>query len=234
MRWLNRDPIEEWDGGNLYSFLRNAPTCYIDKFGLYRWVVIYYSRPDQPEFRRAAETYKREVERSRLFSRKCDYVIMKGALTAEEFKKAWKEIDALTRKEGSKYKIKSLHIFSHSSPGVLFLRGTMLESSDIEALPKLNWLTDGNIVCHGCNTGIYDGHGDSVAKSFATGQGVIAQGQTGFAQFSENARRRTWWTRVDSDSKNVYLWSYGDGGHDWTFGDARSPQTEHPPREGRK
>ena len=70
-------------------------------------------------------------------------------------------------------------------------------------------------------------------KSLAAGQGVQSLGQTGFAQFSENPNRRTWFTRVDSDSQSVYLWSYGDGGPRWTFGEARAPQIEHPPKEGR-
>jgi len=33
-RWVNRDPIEEWGGKNLYSFLGNEPTHYVDPFGL--------------------------------------------------------------------------------------------------------------------------------------------------------------------------------------------------------
>ena len=33
-RWLNRDPIEENGGINLYKFALNAPTIYVDRFGL--------------------------------------------------------------------------------------------------------------------------------------------------------------------------------------------------------
>ena len=234
MRWLTRDPIEELDSSNLYLFVWNRPSCSVDKLGLYRWVAIYYSRTDQAEFRRAAETYKREIERNKSFNPKCDSVLIKGALTADEFRKVWDAINSETKKDGDQYKIKSLHIFTHSGPGALFLRGTSLWSSDISALPKLNWATGGNVVCHGCNTGIHDEDGNSVAKSLAAGQGVPAQGQTGFAQFSESAIRRTWFTRVDANSQDVYLWSYGDGGQSWTFGMARSPQTELPPKEERK
>ena len=79
-----------------------------------------------------------------------------------------------------------------------------------------------------------DEDGNSVAKSLAIGQGVPSQGQTGFAQFSENANRRTGFTRVGADSQDVYLWSYGDGGPSWTFGTARVPQTELPPKEENK
>jgi RHS repeat-associated protein len=33
-RWLNRDPIEEWGGLNLYGFVDNSPLDYVDLFGL--------------------------------------------------------------------------------------------------------------------------------------------------------------------------------------------------------
>ena len=234
MRWFNRDPMEEDGGGNLYSFVLNRVPYCLDKLGLYRWVAIYYSRFDQPEFRRAAETYKNEIERSSTFNSKCDSVIIKGALTADEFRKVWGEVNNETRKEGNQYKIKSLHIFTHSGPGRLFLYGTSLNASTMEALTRLNWAAGGHVICHGCSTGVHDEDGNSVAKSLAAGQGVRSLGQTGFAQFSENLNRRTWFTRVDSDSQNVYLWSYGDGGPTWTFGKARTPKIEYPPKEGKK
>ena len=233
MRWLTRDPIGELDGGNLYSFVINRVPYCIDKFGLYRWVAIYYSRSDQPEFKRAAETYKREIERSKTFNPKCDCVIIKGALTSEEFRNVWGEIINETRFDGDQYKIKSLHIYTHSGPGAIFLRGTSLNASEIVALPRLNWSEGGSVVCHGCNTGVHDEDGNSVAKSLAEGQGVQALGQTGFAQFSESPIRRTWFTRVDVDSQNVYLWSYGDGGPSWTFGMARTPQRAQPSKGGK-
>ena len=37
-RWLNRDPIEEEGGENLYAFCGNNPIVYIDKFGYDIWV----------------------------------------------------------------------------------------------------------------------------------------------------------------------------------------------------
>src|SRR5207237_770238 len=33
-RWINRDPIMEWGGMNLYRFVRNSPTDMADLFGL--------------------------------------------------------------------------------------------------------------------------------------------------------------------------------------------------------
>ena len=37
-RWLNRDPIGERGGNNLYCSLRNNPMCYVDSFGQQIWV----------------------------------------------------------------------------------------------------------------------------------------------------------------------------------------------------
>jgi RHS repeat-associated protein len=33
-RWVNRDPIQEWGGANLYCFLENQPTAFVDLLGL--------------------------------------------------------------------------------------------------------------------------------------------------------------------------------------------------------
>ena len=121
-----------------------------------------------------------------------------------------------------------MHIFTHSGLGMLYLRESSLNPSMIRALPRLNWAKDGKVVCHGCNTGLHDEDGNSVAKSFSAGQGVDAWGQTGFSQFSENNKRRWWFTRVDGNSQDVYLWSYGNGGRRSTFGSARPPQIEKP------
>ena len=212
----------------MYGFVDNRISFGFDKLGLYRWVAIYYSRADQPEFRRAAETYIRKVTRSKNFNSTCDGVIIKGALTAEEFSSVWDEIKRQTDRIGNQYKIKSLHIFTHSGPGMLHLRESSLNHSRIKALPRLNWAKDGKVVCHGCNTGIHDEDENSVTRSLSEGQGVDSWGQTGFSQFSKNPKRRSWFTRVDGNSQDVYLWSYGNGGRKWTFGSARPPQIDKP------
>ena len=103
-----------------------------------------------------------------------------------------------------------------------------MSSGEIQKLPRLNWASDGSVVNHGCNSGLHDEDGNSVAKSFAKGQGVLSKGQTGFSQFSENPQKRTWFTRVDAGSNDVYLWSFGDGGPKWTFGAARPTNDERP------
>jgi hypothetical protein len=47
-RWINRDPIEEWNGINLYTFVGNSPVSWVDDFGQEK------KRPDtNPPSRRA-------------------------------------------------------------------------------------------------------------------------------------------------------------------------------------
>ena len=48
-RWINRDPIEEIGGVNLYAFVVNNPTRYADKFGLehnHYWYIPEITFPD--------------------------------------------------------------------------------------------------------------------------------------------------------------------------------------------
>jgi hypothetical protein len=67
----------------------------------------------------------------------------------------------------------------------------------------------------------------STNKTYSISKTLI-WGQTGFSQFSENPQKRTWFTRVDAGSNDVYLWSFGDGGPKWTFGAARPTNDERP------
>lgn len=223
-RWTARDPLEEKGGVNLHAFCENDPVNSCDILGLKRWVMIYYSALGQPEFRRAAETAKRGVERQSGFDPKCDQVLMKGVTSADDFTTAWAVAARETDGSDPNLKVREAHLFTHSGPGKIYMRGGTVTAASIKQLPRLNWDVDGKVICHGCNSGIWDASGDSVAGNFAQGQSVLALGQTGFSQFSEREDRRTIFTRVGSDSQTVYLWSYGDGGQSWTFGDARPPR----------
>ena len=231
-RWTTRDPIEEEDSPNLYQFVKNNSLLFIDPLGLRRWIMFYYSRPEKIEFLKAALTAKREIEKRPDFNAKCDKVILKGAMSATGFQVAW--ADALRETTGSdpNLKIEEVHLFTHSGFGEIILLNSGLSANQITELPRLNWAENGSVVAHGCNSGIWDASGDSVAGSFANGQGVPALGQTGFSQFSERLDRRTIFSRVGSDSKTVYLWSYGDGGRTFTYGAARAPRVFYPEDKG--
>ena len=231
-RWMTRDPIEEEDSANLYQFVGNNPITFFDPFGLKRWIIFYYSRAGQEEFKRAAQTAKRDIENKTGFNPKCDAVLLKGASSVSGFQDAWNEALKETTGSDPNLKVVEAHLFTHSAPGVIYLWGEILSAMQIKELPKLNWADDGQIISHGCNSGLWDASGDSVAGSFANGQGVKAMGQTGYSQFSESPDKRTIFTRVGPDSKSVYLWSYGDGGPRWTFGAARQPYVFEPEENG--
>lgn len=227
-RWTTRDPIEERGGENLYAFCSNDPVDSIDFLGLKRWIMFYYSVQGQGEFRRAAETAKRNIEGGSSFNPKCDAVILKGASSATEFQAAWVAAQSETSGSAPELKVEAVHLFTHSGPGAIYLRGGSLNARQIQELPKLNWSENGRVVAHGCNSGVWNDEKESVAGSFAKGQGVTAWGQSGFSQFSERPDRRTLFSRVGADSRSVYLWSYGDGGREWTFGEARQANVFDP------
>jgi RHS repeat-associated protein len=49
-RWLNRDPIAEWGGLNLYTYVNNSPDFWVDVFGLfglYEGPITFPSTPSQ-------------------------------------------------------------------------------------------------------------------------------------------------------------------------------------------
>jgi RHS repeat-associated protein len=68
-RWLNRDPMGENAGLNLYAFLKNDPVIYIDAYGLQKlvkvieppgkvvcdgngnWVEVFTVRPEDPDYK---------------------------------------------------------------------------------------------------------------------------------------------------------------------------------------
>ena len=223
-RWLTRDPIGVYGGANLYSFCKNESVDSVDPYGLTRWVLLYYSRENQTAFRRAAMTMKREIEGRFSFNPRCDEVIIKGVHKSVELEYVWNSVDSQTRGRGDVYKIKELHLFTHSGTPGLYLYNETYGHQQIKKLPRLNWSDDGKIVCHGCNSAVWDGQGNSVAGSFAWGQEVSVEGQIGFSTFSEKAEYRSFFTKVDEGSRDVYLWRYGQGGwRENSFGAAADP-----------
>jgi uncharacterized protein RhaS with RHS repeats len=36
-RWINRDPVQEWGGPNVYTYVGNDPINYVDPLGLWWW-----------------------------------------------------------------------------------------------------------------------------------------------------------------------------------------------------
>ena len=191
--------------------------------GLYTHAIFYYQKDGETSFYRAALTLEREIKNKKIFDKKCDTVHLFPIRLADDFDKEWKKLKELSER-GEKSKIQELHILTHSGKGEIYLNDFTLGSDDISTLEKLNWTNkNSEIVLHGCNSGLCDSSGNSVAGAFHDRQQVTAVGQSGYAQFSENKNSRMPWDRIDSESEDVYLWSYGDGGPDYTYGFKREP-----------
>ena len=232
-RWLGRDPIGERGGVNLYGFVENDSIAGLDYFGLLRYVLFYYDKIGQEQFKFAAETKKREIERRNSFNPNCDKVLMFGATTGGDFVDSWRDAKNQTDGKDPNLKVASAGIFSHGGIGALYFSGPrdsgVLKAEKLITLPKLNWHRAANIVCHSCNSGINNPDGLSVAELLSRTQGVTGIGQTGYAQFSESADGRWFHTLINGSSVDVYLWSFGDGGKENTLGPARSPNIFDPP-----
>ena len=66
-RWLNRDPIEERGGVNLYGFVGNRPVTTVDKEGLTGWGPPFFPGPPPEGASDCADRISREVARQSPF-----------------------------------------------------------------------------------------------------------------------------------------------------------------------
>ena len=217
MRWLNRDPIEEKGGMNLYAFCYNNGMYQIDRLGLYLWYVLYYDEPNNRNgnFKRAAETCKNNIEKSSTFNSKCDAVEMYSIQTANDFFSVWTTLNAHSRKKSkrvTRYQVKGLYLFTHSGAGKLYLCNSTAQACQIKTLPALNWASKAEIHCLGCNSGVENGSGDSLAGSFYESQKVPAIGQSASSSFSSDPNKKSKWGVVLGFS-DVYLWAFDENGN---------------------
>ena len=146
----------------------------------------------------------------------------------------WDDIHKMSYSDPTRNSIAAMHILTHSGPGRLFFKNSSADPSSLKALKKLNWGKYAQIVCHGCESGICDASRNSVAGLLAKSQGVPTLGQSGAAQFSTDINARTISSSIILFSSDVYLWSYGDGGHRHTFGEARPAIKFYPPKNSDK
>ena len=217
MRWLNRDPIEEDGGLNLYRFCNNNGIYQIDSLGLYLWYVLYYDEPNNSNgnFKRAAETCKNNIEKSSHFNSKCDSVEMYSIQTTNDFFSVWTTLNAHSRRKSkrvTRYQVKGLYLFTHSGAGKLYLLNSTAQASQIKTLPTLNWASKAEIHCLGCNSGVENGSGDSLAGSFYESQKVPALGQSASSSFSSDPNKKSKWGVVLGFS-DVYLWAFDEDGN---------------------
>jgi len=216
MRWLNRDPIEENGGYNVYVICNNSVMQQLDYLGLYLWYVLYYDENKSgSNFKRAAETRKRLIETSSAFNSNCDSVEMYSIRTDNDFFNVWNTLNAHSRKKSkrvTRFQVKGLYLYTHSGPGQLFLRNSTANSLQIKKLPPLNWALQAEIQCLGCNSGVENGSGDSLAGSFYESQKVPTLGQAAASTFSSNPNNKSKWGVVLGFSE-VYLWAFDDKGN---------------------
>lgn len=111
-------------------------------------------------------------------------------------------------------------VSSHAGKGVPGLYFAPSESDpdgvfkpdQISALEKLDWIPNGQLTLHGCNTGIpIEKGGKSVANYFADRQGITVLGQKGYAYFST---KKDDYSEIDTGgtaSETVYLWAFSRG-----------------------
>lgn len=56
-RWVNRDPIEEQDGANVYTYIENAPPYFVDPMGREHWHPGLPGPHGEPKTKTYAEKY---------------------------------------------------------------------------------------------------------------------------------------------------------------------------------
>lgn len=174
------------------------------------YFAIYY-KVDDNAFRYAANYWKSQVSAKPLDPASIKF-IMKEVSAASEFKAAWNAIYQEAKAAGAG--VKEGHIFSHasldSSQDGLEFKGDSNEDGTISkgelaSLAKLNWLSGGSLVLHGCNTGVSGSRGWTPAEVLAKSQGVPTTGQTGYGYFSQQYGTYVEW---HPSYLVVHLWAY--------------------------
>ena len=188
---------------------------YVDCLGQYLWYILYYDENTLcSNFKRAAETQKRRIEKSKSFRPKCDSVELYGIRTTNDFFNIWNTLNAHSRKKSrrvTRYQVKGLYLFTHSGAGKLFMYNSTATASQIKRLPSLNWASSAEIQCLGCNSGVKNNSGESLAGSFYESQHVPTLGQAASSSFSSNPNEKSKWGVV-LGFFDVYLWAYDDDG----------------------
>lgn len=182
-----------------------------------------YYKTDDDAFKRAAATWKKEVQSWEGYFSGPDAFYEKEIVSEADFKHAWQEIADKAKKESRVAWMGNC--FTHASKqtdgndGLEFLSGNgedgTLKRAEISSLPKLPWdKASGCLILSSCNSGLLGRRAWTPAETFAKSQGVVTLGQTGYAYFS------TEWNKYDKstpESNPLYLWAY-QRGQNSTFG----------------
>jgi hypothetical protein len=199
------------------------------------YFAIFYQVKDGA-FRRAAETWEREIRGMSSFNSRTDKVLMLEQLTEGQFNKAWN----LVYQEGNLpgRVVMEGHLFTHASydsdsDGLEFKKdesGGTLDQKEMKALVKLNWKDDGKLVLHGCNTGKSERRYWAPAQELSNGQGIRVEGLTGYGYFS---KKRDVYAEIDKNSTTVYLYSYKRGWNAFAGDGSKMPEVFYTPEISR-
>ena len=212
-RFLQEDPAGYVDGPNRFQFEISNPVNRLDPEGTKTYVGIYYLYPQKDKnyaFRRAAQTWARDIQASPDFNPKTDQVILLPVTTKGDFKKAWNSIPGSCPNQ----KVKQVAVFTHASrgtnPGLNFHAGPTpgddgtLSIAEIQALAQLNFDQTSDLLLEGCEAAASNSGSDprSIAQQFADSQGVTTYGDTGKGSFSQS---QAGYIRIDDTGTTVYL-----------------------------
>lgn len=110
-RWLNRDPIGERGGLNLYGMVGNDAINDVDVLGHDTFLLFVGQDNHGVPFQAAAETKKKEIKKRSDYNPECDNVAI---VTVSGFA-------SMESALGSYKDIIEIYIYSHGNPGILFL-----------------------------------------------------------------------------------------------------------------
>jgi hypothetical protein len=201
----------------------------------YLYFALYYlnDKTDADRaFRRAAETWQRQLLARPSFRKNIDDVTLEWFTTKAQFRNAWESIRRYSASMGDAL-IMEGHIFSHGTPkGIEFPDGT-LTKAEVPTLSVLNWERDGGelelLACRAGSDGQF-----STAAAFAQHQRVKT---TGFDEWGLFSTSKDEYHTINSGSKDVYLKDYQKPQSSncwfWCDGKPNDAQVYFPPAENK-
>lgn len=162
------------------------------------YVVMYYTGKGGAQMQRAANNKAmrlKQADGSHPTNRDYRVIEQFDFLLVKDFKTIWTTIYNKTSTPDANYILHEIHIFGHSLPNFLQLRGSaeIIDDAVVKTLEPLNWHpTKGALVLHSCRSGRFEDQDDKklklerfcIARSFSTAQQTKVIGQMTYAKFN--------------------------------------------------